>query len=612
MKILESFNRRQLVPRLIFLLCLFGTLSAWQASSKYLRKIAEERFVARTTEITNQIVKRIQSNRTILRGGSALFAAQKDISREQWRLYAENLRVKETHPGIQGFGFSKVIPPAELKVHIAQVRGERFPDYTVRPEGKREIYTSIIYLEPFDERNRRAFGYDMFSEPVRRAAMEAARDADRTTMSGKVTLVQETDKDVQAGFLLYVPVYKKGMPDTTVAERRSALLGYVYSPFRMKNLMKGIIGPTVHDYDLEIYDGTDLTEDALMFDRNEEGYAYSLSKNSQRLFTVKTVVKLYGHDWTLYYSSLPTFEALYERHVPRGILFTGLVISLLLFLVIRAQENARAQALVMLIDITSSRDELAREVNERKAVEESLERVMENLERSNKELEQFAYIASHDLQEPLHKIMAFGDLLKARAYESLNEQNRDYVNRMQKAATRMRQLIDDLLMYSRVTTRGKEFEPVSLSDALSDALSVLDHRIEESRGEVIVGTLPTVMADRMQMAQLFQNLIGNALKFRKSDLPPLIRVSGRTLEDGSAEISIEDNGIGFDEKYLDRIYTLFQRLHGRDEYEGTGIGLALCSKIVERHRGTITAQSKPGEGATFIVTLPHESKGVQT
>ncbi|MBI5484014.1 MAG: hypothetical protein HY888_06085, partial [Deltaproteobacteria bacterium] len=118
------------------------------------------------------------------------------------------------------------------------------------------------------------------------------------------------------------------------------------------------------------------------------------------------------------------------------------------------------------------------------------------------------------------------------------------------------------------------------------------------------GPLPSVMADKMQMAQLFQNLIGNALKFRKEEVPPLIRVSGRTLEDGSAEITIEDNGIGFDEKYLDRIYTLFQRLHGRDEYEGTGIGLALCSKIIERHKGTIAARSIPGQGATFIVTLP--------
>jgi signal transduction histidine kinase len=603
----ENPRARKLLPYIVLFLCLLGTAYVWHASSNYLKKVAKERFAIRADEITTQIVKRIQSNRTILRGGVALFAAQGEVSREQWHIYVETLRAKETHPGIQGFGFSKVILPAELKSHIAKIRAEGFPHYIVRPEGRREIYTSIIYLEPFDERNQRAFGYDMFSEPVRRAAMEIARDADRTTLSGKVKLVQETEKDVQSGFLLYVPVYKNGMPIATVTERRSALLGYVYNPFRMKDLMQGIIGPSLKDIELEIFDGTDVSENTRMYDSNEEIRESSLPQKQQRLFTGKKVVDLYGHQWTLYFSSLPSFETLFERQVPMGILMFGLVISLLLFIFIRSLVNTREQALIMVENITASRDELEREADKRKKAEETLRKVMENLERSNKELEQFAYIASHDLQEPLHKIMAFGERLKTRAYESLNEQNRDYVDRMQKAAMRMRQLIDDLLMYSRVTTRGRQFERVELSDALSEALSVLDHRIEETKGEVIAGPLPSVMADRVQMGQLFQNLIGNALKFRKNDVPPLVRVSGRTLENGFAEITIEDNGIGFDEKYLDRIYTLFQRLHGRDEYEGTGIGLALCHKIVERHKGTITARSRPGEGATFIVMLPQDN-----
>ncbi|EKD39544.1 MAG: PAS/PAC sensor signal transduction histidine kinase [uncultured bacterium] len=254
--------------------------------------------------------------------------------------------------------------------------------------------------------------------------------------------------------------------------------------------------------------------------------------------------------------------------------------------------------------ITASRDELDREVGERKKAEEMLRKAMENLERSNRELEEFAYIASHDLQEPLHKIMAFGELLKLRTRDSLSEQNRDYIDRMRNAAIRMRQLIDDLLMYSRVTTQGRPFERVNLADVLVDVISVFDHRLEKTRGEVVVGPLPSVLADRLQMGQLFQNLIGNALKFRKTDVAPSIRVNSRLIGNGLAEIRVDDNGIGFDEKNLDRIFTLFQRLHGRDEFAGTGIGLALCRKIVERHGGTLTAQSTPGEGASFVVILP--------
>ena len=350
----KKSRKRKLLPWLVLFLCLLGTVYAWHASSNYLKKMAGERFAVRADEITTRIVKRLQSNRTILRGGVALFAAQGDVSRGQWHSYVASLRLQETHPGIQGFGFSKVIRPAELKAHIAKVRLEGFPNYTVRPEGSREIYTSIIYLEPFDARNQRAFGYDMFSDPVRRAAMEIARDADRTTVSGKVRLVQETEKNVQSGFLMYVPVYKNGMPTAAVRERRAALLGYVYSPFRTKDLMQGIIGGSLQDVDLEIFDGTDVSENTLMYDSDEERTAYSLLQVRQRLFEHKKVVDLYGHQWTLHFSSLPAFEALYERQVPLGIFLSGFVISLLLFLFIRSMENTREQALSMDTDMTAA------------------------------------------------------------------------------------------------------------------------------------------------------------------------------------------------------------------------------------------------------------------
>jgi PAS domain S-box-containing protein len=231
------------------------------------------------------------------------------------------------------------------------------------------------------------------------------------------------------------------------------------------------------------------------------------------------------------------------------------------------------------------------------------------LEQSNRELQDFASVASHDLQEPLRKVQAFGDRLKTVCSAALDEQGRDYLDRMLNAAKRMQSLIQDLLRFARITSQAHPFLPVDLAQVTQEVLSDLEVRIAETNGQVEVGELPVIDADAMQMHQLFQNLIGNALKFHQKGKPPVIRVYVESrdfpeLADHMLRLVVEDNGIGFDEKYLDRIFTVFQRLHGRTEYEGTGIGLAICRKIAQRHGGDITARSIPGQGASFLIALP--------
>jgi PAS domain S-box-containing protein len=251
------------------------------------------------------------------------------------------------------------------------------------------------------------------------------------------------------------------------------------------------------------------------------------------------------------------------------------------------------------------------DITQRKRAEITLLEQADKLSRSNAELEQFAYVASHDLQEPLRKIQAFGDRLKTKYEAGLGTEGLDYLTRMQNAAARMQILIQDLLSLSRVASHAKPFTSVDLGEVIHTVVSDLEMRIQDAKGRVEIGALPAIWGDRGQMAQLFQNLIGNGLKFRKPGENPVVKIESQpqTLANGAAgwQISVGDNGIGFDEKYRDRIFQIFQRLHGRNEYEGTGIGLAICRKIVDRHGGSVTANSSPGAGAKFIITLPQQT-----
>ncbi|NET45121.1 PAS domain S-box protein [Okeania sp. SIO2B3] len=244
-------------------------------------------------------------------------------------------------------------------------------------------------------------------------------------------------------------------------------------------------------------------------------------------------------------------------------------------------------------------------ITSRKQHEAEQQRLITKLKISNQELEDFAYVASHDLQEPLRKIQTFGDRLKIKYGGVLDEKGQDYLQRMQSAAKRMQILIRDLLNFSRITTKAQPYVPVTLSQIVAEVIDDLENPIEQTKAQVEVGELLTIQADSIQMRQLFQNLIGNALKFHIPGNCPIVKVEAiLQSEINQVQIMVSDNGIGFEEKYLDRIFTPFQRLHGKQKYQGTGIGLAICRKIVERHNGNITARSIPNQGTTFVITLP--------
>jgi signal transduction histidine kinase len=259
----------------------------------------------------------------------------------------------------------------------------------------------------------------------------------------------------------------------------------------------------------------------------------------------------------------------------------------------------------MTAKLSSSYSALELEVAERKRAQEELKRYMAKLEQNNQALQEFASIASHDMREPLRKVTNFGNLLEQKHGLSLGEEGKNYLTRMLNAADRMQLLLNSLFDYARVSTKAEPFREVDLTALIHEVLSDLEVSIEKTGGTVELGELPAIKADPSQIRQLFQNLIGNALKFHKEGEKPVVEVRSSVNGSHRVQITVEDNGIGFDEKHLDQIFAPFHRLHGRSSgYEGAGMGLAICRKIVERHGGSITAKSAPGAGAKFIVTLP--------
>ncbi|MCZ7660706.1 MAG: CHASE domain-containing protein [Xanthobacteraceae bacterium] len=328
---------------LTLLACLIATTAAWYATKSTVDARARAQFDFAAARLVDAVRERVSSYGQVLWGGAGLFAASSEVTREEWRAYVQALGIEERLPGIQGLGFARIVPASEREAHIAAVRAGGFPDYTIWPEGERDPYTTIVYLEPFEWRNQRAFGYDMFSEPVRRAAMQQARDTDQAAVSGKVTLVQETNDDIQSGFLIYVPIYRAGAPLASVEQRRAALTGYVFAPFRVYDLIRlGGLARQASDagLGLEIYDGVGVQKDALLFTSRDP----SDNALASAAFVSTITESVSEHPWTFRFAALPAFTAGIDWQRPLVVLLAGLVISLLAGSVVGTLVAKRAQA----------------------------------------------------------------------------------------------------------------------------------------------------------------------------------------------------------------------------------------------------------------------------
>jgi PAS domain S-box-containing protein len=604
---------------------------------------------------------------------------------------------------------------------VQQIHAQGLPDFRIFPERDRPIYFPVVMIEPHAGPNSRAVGFDMSAEQNRKEAMARARDTGMATVTSRVRLIQQDEQDPSSGFVMYMPIYRQEAEINSVAGRRRALLGFVFSQFRAKDLITVVHGKPRDDIRMQWFDGTNSASSSLLYDSHDM-HADVTARTPE--FEDLQMIWFNGHEWSVRLQSLPAFEAQRDMQKPLlaflsglGIsaLFVGLVWSLLLnkHRMLRAQEfadaladseeqsramlqnsldafiaidadnriiewNPQAQAIFgwtrdealgrMLtdtvippryhdahrkglqhflktgehkvlwrrIEIEAQRSDgtefpveltvvpislksrwifssSLRDISEKKRAEREIQvlnqeleqRVIERtaqLQEANRELEAFTYTVSHDLRSPLRAISGFTHILMEDFGRDFPAEAKRYFDLVTSSAKRMAQLLDDLLAFSRLGKQSVACQPVNINELASEALEEIRQSYAPVTAQIVIAPLPDAQGDRTLLRQVFVNLLSNAVKFSHQVEQPRIEI-GYFDEDGQIIYFVRDNGVGFDMQYAHKLFGVFQRLHSQEEYEGTGAGLAIVKRIIDKHGGVIWAESEIDRGTTFYFTL---------
>jgi signal transduction histidine kinase len=543
---------------------------------------SDELLTERAAGVAATIDRRVDTYLEKLFGVRGLFEVEGAPSRRQFETYLAGQRVQQRFPGALSFGFAEAVPLQGRSAFVdavdadARASGLPYPPFTIRPNAERPLSVVVTFTSPVRGLER-AYGFDLLSEASRRTAVENARDTARPTATAPLRLVTEQGTEAR-GVLILLPVYRGDTQTPPSPVRAERFRGAAYAALRLPDLMRGI---TEEGDDLEVYDVGSAEALPARLRAGDEAFnlrggadAPTRDADESRVMELTTA----GRRWSVYFRPGASLVGGGERAVPWLIGGFGLLVSLLAGGVVQALSTSRRRAQALADEMTVE------------------------LQRSNEELERFAFLASHDLQQPLRTVSGFLQLLEHQMGERLDETAREYIAQSLRGTRQMSTLIDDLLRYSRVSRSDAPLTPVRLDDAWDAAVDQLAATIEDSGAKVSRGDLPVVAGDPGQLVQVFANLIGNAVKYR-AEAPPEVRADARRVN-GAWEIAVTDNGIGIDSAHHGRIFEMFRRLHGEGEVEGTGVGLALVKRILERSGGDIRVQSELGHGSRFIVVLP--------
>jgi len=607
--------RRAAVAYAVLLVALMLTLLAYYYVRQNVEISARDQFDETVRAARDAVDRQMNSYVEAMLGARGLFYASNSVEEGEWGDYASGIDLEERYAGMQVLGYARRVEFEEkddFEDQLAETyRDEGLGDRpALRPEGERSEYFPLAFVEPFDEVNQSLLGYDAYSNPTYRAAMDEARDTGQAQATGKVYVLTEApggskaDLALEPGLVVYLPVYRKGRPVDTVDQRQRALEGFVVASLEAEGLLRGTLKSFDPSIDFEVYDGEDLAPNSLLYDddgvlrasESQEPLGFfgavgeavrSLASgfDTSDLSDLKQI-DLAGREYELYFEALP--EGVAEggsRLLPLFVLLSGLAVSLLLF-----------GTTLMLVRSRVRAEKAGRD----------LEDANRELEATNRELEAFSYSVSHDLRAPLRSIDGFSQILVEDYADEIDEEGKDYLGRVRAASQRMGRLIDDILGLSRVTRGNMNRRRLDLGALATEVVEELREARPERKVEFSAQKGLEVLGDPKLLRVALANLIGNAWKF--TEKKPEARIEVGMDEELSRKgrvpvYYVRDNGAGFDQAYAGKLFGAFQRLHGADEFEGTGIGLATVQRVVHRHGGRIWAEGEAGRGATFYFTL---------
>jgi signal transduction histidine kinase len=582
----------------VLLLSLVLTGLAWY----YVRGTVEEQNHVRfdeTVQATRAAVdRRTDAYLDALFGARGVFLASNAVEREEWESYVRGIEIKTRLQGLQALGFARYVKPEERGAFVQNVRqeGQQEMRPDLDPGGERSAYFPLTLVAPLAQANLNMINHDYYTDPAHRVAMDRARDSGTPRATRMIYVMTEppegssADLALGSGFAVYLPVYDEAKPVDSTAERRRALKGFVVGYFRRDGLFDDVFGsgfdPAI---DFEVYDGADPGSSTLLYD--EDGVQRAGEEKYHPLFSRQDRSEVAGRRWSLYFATLPGFNKGAESALPAFVLASGIGASLLLFGISWMLVRSR----ILAEDASKDLEDANRE-----------------LEGANRELEAFSYSVSHDLRAPLRTIDGFSQILQEDYENVLDGEGLDYLGRVRAASGNMATLIDDLLDLSRVSRRPLRRESVDLTRLATGIIEDLRAAQPDRNVQFVAGEDIKAYGDVSLLKVALENLLGNAWKFteRKEEARIEFGADRRPRPGFLAPVYfVRDNGAGFDQAYSDKLFGAFQRLHGQDEFEGTGIGLATVARIIHRHGGRVWADSEVGEGATFYFTLGGRDQG---
>lgn len=557
------------------------------------------RFNTNVSRIQNTIESRIGLYIVLLKSGRGFIEANEILGRRDFANFVKSLELEKNYKGVQGIGYTIVFKPEDKQALIERMRSEGFSDFKIFPDTERETYQAIIFLEPFDERNKAAIGFDMSTEEKRRAALDRAAETGEAVATSQITLLQEKSPDIQKGFMIYLPIYKDGILPETVESRRKNLRGFIYSPFRAGNFLNEIHGSTnVNDLKIKIYDGEAMPENLLAVSNTTDTGSPTPTIDEPHL--TKNKINVAGRDWTIEYETLPAFTAQSSVGWTPLIFLGGISFSLIMFGLTYWEASARAK-------VQRIAGELYESENQKRKLLVKEKEARKSAESANRAKDEFISVISHELRTPLNAIAGWSRILRANHISG--EKRRTALEKIEKNLRHQTELIDDMINYSQMIAdcsemKEQNFVVSKLFDEVFEELKPVaeEKHIELEKHNSLNGCVLT--GDKEKMKTLFGNILSNAVKFT----PEGGKITADLDHDQTdIQLRVQDTGVGIKQEFLPHIFEQFRQADSTTtrKHGGMGLGLAISKHIVKLHNGTIEAKSKgEGEGTTIVVKIP--------